>query len=171
MGSGFLVVPWIFRLLGIVPSIIGLVVTSLLTGISALQFIEALSRTEVLNRMEQDGAMPAPLYTKNKGEPILTASSRYAEIEEYQRPELGSKELSLTHIMTLNFAPWVGKAFSIFVIISEVICIAAYCSIFAASFASNVPIGTYGTCSIYHEAGDLACWYRYWFYLAVFTII
>ncbi|MEE4248249.1 MAG: hypothetical protein V2I33_22905, partial [Kangiellaceae bacterium] len=97
--------------------------------------------------------MPLPLINRRKGkkgtEPLLSDSARFSEIEEYHIPELGTKELSLAHIMGLNFAPWTSKAFSIFIILSETICLAAYCSIFASSFASNVPIGSFGTCAIY----------------------
>jgi amino acid transporter len=46
----------------------------------------------------------------------------------------------------------------------------AYTSIFASSFASNVPLGPLSTCNIY-EDGDFSgeCRWKYWLYLAIFT--
>ena len=48
LSSGFLVVPWVFNLVGTIPSLVGNFIILLLSLASSLLFVDGLARTEVL---------------------------------------------------------------------------------------------------------------------------
>lgn len=170
VGAGFLSLPWAYSKGGWALSL-GLQTVCMIVGwlLSLLQ-LEVLSRVEALYRLREAGhyikrpGLSQLLGRKDyyAGEPLLLSSLE---------PEITHRRFDLIEVVRLLLGPHFTVVYIIALCLYTTGALTAYSSIFSASFASNVPLGSASSCDIYAEpefGGD--CRWKYWVYLSIFAV-
>lgn len=167
VGAGFLSIPWAFQRGGWVFCLIFQLLVSGVSMYLSKQLLEVMSRVEVLQRMkEEDQKVPTVRFCEmftQKGEELLP--------QTHHTPEITARRFDITEIVRIIFGEKWSIAYLFCMVFYNLGIQLAYSSIFAVSFASNVPLGTLGTCDIYQDEEFFTdCRWKYWVYLGVFFV-
>ena len=166
LGSGFLVIPYVFLNIGTLASIAILAILTFFSIVTGLMIIETLSRAEAAKSMMEDGvALPkvsfADLLRAPKKEGLLDKGAYKPHISSERKFEL----LEICEV----FLGDVGKKIFSFIMTVEIdglLC--SYIMIAVTSFLDNVPLGPFSTCNIYETTSLLTeCRIKYWVWLCI----
>lgn len=175
MGAGFLSIPWAFQTGGWVVGVLSQVLFGLQSYWLFRTLIETLSRGEVIACKEQDRSYLKQISLKDLCSGTYETPERLLSTNEVvieYKPDITDRRRDCTELVRLIFGKkWAG-AYLFMMTLFYLGALTAYTSIFASSFASNVPLGPLATCNIYEDSdfgGD--CRWKYWLYLALFMVL
>jgi amino acid permease len=170
IGAGFLSIPWAFDNAGWLFSLFYHFFMSFQSLFLARQFLECMSRAEVLFRMCEEGRKIQPISLKKLfQQPKMSEKLIQAP---HLKPIITRRMINSPDIIKLVFGDKVGMVYMFGLFLYQFGTMVAYGSIFASSFASNVPLGTQNTCDIYNSQGFYNdCRWKYWVFLLIFGVI
>lgn len=169
IGAGFLSIPWAYENSGWLFSLIFQILVSMHSFYLILQLFEAMSRAEVLFRMTESGKDIHPI--------VLTKMFQNFKHEDlmlspHLTPAITSRIINISDMVKLAFNEKTGMVYMFCLFLFQMGILVAYSAIFASSFASNVPLGSLGTCDIYETSSFLnSCRVKYWVFLTIFSCI
>lgn len=168
IGAGFLSIPWAYENAGWLFSLSFQIFVSLQSYFLAMQLLECMSRTEVLLRIQEEGGSIRQLTIKE----LFIQHHKVTLIPSPNlTPRITHRVITVTDIVKVIAGPRVGMVHLILLFTFQMGTLTAYASIFATSFASNVPIGPWGTCDIYSTSGFFtSCRVKYWIFLMIFSV-
>lgn len=166
VGAGFLNIPYGFKQSGTLISSFYLIFFSILSTYLSLIFLEVIHKGCLLkhkNALKEDfnKAITEPLIPTHASDTLTgnTPHHHHAEVDDIS--------IVFGNIFGYNF----GFAYLCFITIYFEGALLAYSSIFASSFASNVPLYHLPACDIYEQGFYSQCIFNYWIYLGIFAII
>jgi amino acid permease len=168
VGAGFLTIPWTYDKAGWVYSMLVQLITTLISILLAYQLIEVMAKVEVIIKMRESGK-----WTSNHNSLSLIFRKYQSEyiVPSSYIPELTYRRLDIVELIRILFGPRAAQVYFILLfILQQGVCV-AYGSIFASSFASEVPLGVDGTCNIYDSTTFWDdCRWKYWVFLTIFSV-
>lgn len=169
IGAGFLGIPWAYEKSGWLFSLIYQIFAQIQAYHLAIQIVEVMSRTEViLNKKELGIKTKKPQFKR-----LFSSPSQSDPLLDVQmEPDITDRLINTPD----SFKACFGNKWGMFYIICLGLYLfgtmIAYGSIFASSFAANIPIYFLDTCDIYAQSGFLSsCRINYWIFLTIFAII
>ena len=170
VGAGFLSLPWAYAQGGWAVSLALQAICMVVGWVFSLLLLEVLSRVETIYKLRDSGHfIQRPSLGQltgcrdyYAGQPLLLASLE---------PEITHRRFDLVEVVRLLLGPKYTVVYILALYLYTVGALIAYSSIFAASFASNIPLGTAGCCDIYADpefAGD--CRWKYWVFLCIYGL-
>lgn len=164
IGAGFLSMPMAFQESGVVLSLFYLLLLSIQNIYLSIMFLDLSHRTKYLKSWKSQNQH----YNLNIFHSLI--SKKY-QVLDREYPDISSiPELSACDLFTLIFGTNFGYFFIIIMSISFEGALIAYVSIFASSFASNVPLGNRPACDIYDSGLWSSCGINYWVYLLIYAV-
>ncbi|CAG9314267.1 unnamed protein product [Blepharisma stoltei] len=170
VGAGFLALPHAFKTSGWLISFFYMIFTAYQSYYLARQLLEVMSRTEVIVRLREEGKKVKPptwrqiLTGQKAGEDLL-------EKERTPRPIITSRRFDVTENIRILFGQ---KWATFYIIILSFYFQGAqlgYVSIFASSFASNIPLPWAKKCDIYETSSySDSCYENYWIFLIIYAV-
>ena len=169
IGAGFLGIPWAYENSGWLFSFSFQILVSFQSYIQAMQLLESMSRSEVLLRIIEEGGTVRQLTLKD----LLTQPAKENLMQpRTTSPVITHRVITITDIVKIVAGPKAGMLHLILLFVYQTGVLTAYASIFSTSFASNVPLGTWGTCDLYSTSGFFTtCRAKYWVYLTIFAVV
>lgn len=172
VGAGFLALPNAFETSGWLVSIVYMVWTAYQSYFLACQLLEVMSRTEVIVRLREQGkTIRIPTFKEIVMGKILGEELLGSEKETRHRPIITSRRFDISEVVRILF----GDRWGIFYL-----CLLScylqgaqigYVTIFASSFASNIPLGFSDKCDIYATSSySDRCYLNYWFFAALYAV-
>lgn len=171
VGAGFLAIPFVFANSGWLMSLVFMIYIALQSYYLAHELLEIMSRCEIVIRYEENSKeliRPSlkQILTGVKDNPLMENSRHHVHI-----PSITHRRLDISENVRMIFGDKIGKAYAIILICFMQGALTSYATIFASSFASNVPIGTLEKCDIYETSSySDDCFKNYWIYLVVYAI-
>ena len=126
-----------------------------------------MARMEVIGRLRSEGQE----IPRSSLKALLTKANYTLLNNLNHQPEITTRKFDLIEMVDIVFEPWVTKIIFTALAIQITFACVSYCSIFAASFASVVPLGFYDTCNIYKGDGFFnECRVLYWVWLLIYYL-
>lgn len=164
IGAGFLGIPYGFSETGYLLSFIYLIFLCLLNNYLSLMFLEVTHKAMIIQGMKDEGLL-VKLFTKD-----FFLSPQF-EGTSYEISKLNDdKRIDASFAMSIIFGKKFGIVYLLVLTLFFEGAMIAYCSIFASSFAANVPLITGATCNIYKEGFFSSCIFSYWVFLFIYGI-
>ena len=147
---------------------------------SFFQVFQTWSRVEKIAMLQENNIKVAPVPLSsiifNEKENYIEDNDESKEMlnTEEMKPKICTRKFDFYEITKLTLGETAGKIMAGLIFFSWFPILMAYSSIFATSFASNVPIFACETCNLYdYEYNDFfnECKFKYWAYLGVFSAI
>jgi hypothetical protein len=129
-----------------------------------------MSRAEILFRMSEEGRDIHPVgFRKLFFQPKMPEKLIQPP---HLKPIITNRMINSPDIMKLVFGDKIGALYLFGLFLYQFGTMVAYGSIFASSFASNVPLGNNNTCDIYSADGFYNdCRWKYWVFLLIFWVL
>ena len=169
IGAGFLEIPWAYEKSGWLFSLLYQMFTQIQAYHLSIQIIEVMSRTEViLNKKELGIKTKKPQFKR-----LLSSPSQSDPLLDVQmEPDITDRLINTSDSFKACFGKNWGMLYIICLGLYLFGTMIAYGSIFASSFAANVPIYFLDTCDIYAQNEFLsACRITNWIFLTIFAAI
>lgn len=145
VGAGFLSLPWAFSQGGWAFSALYLCMTVLSNIVLSLQLLNIMSKVELLTQLTEEGHEVRPVNLRS----LLNTRGDYEVlIASKHEPQIRSRRLDVSECMRMVFGRTSGFLYIILMLVYVQGAELAYASIFAMSFAANIPIGDYPACDI-----------------------
>ncbi|OMJ74345.1 hypothetical protein SteCoe_26734 [Stentor coeruleus] len=181
IGSGMLAIPWAYSEGGWLLGVLSQIFTTTFTLILSYHQIQIMSRIEVLCNLSKRGyriipVKPSQFLARTFPEDFIVSDKGYKEEEELleikDKPVISQVRFDLCEMISVLLGKSGAVLFGISLSLSIYGALVAYCSIFASSLASTIPIFGLNTCNIYDDSIEFAddCWKIYWFYLFIFLV-
>lgn len=169
IGAGFLGIPWAYENSGWLFSFAFQILVSIQSYIQAMQLLESMSRAEILLRIVEEGGTVRQITIKD----LLTQPPEDTLIlPKNMVPIITHRVITITDMIKVVIGPKAGMFHLILLFVYQTGILTAYASVFSTSFASNIPLGTWGTCDIYNTTEFFTtCRVKYWIYLMIFALI
>ncbi|CAG9319911.1 unnamed protein product [Blepharisma stoltei] len=180
IGAGLLSIPWGYYEAGWSLGIFSQILSSAICAVLIFQLLQAISRTEVLWNMKANGYTINPMSISSlfrnqsrddylfKPEKIDTENNSFIEDIDME-PKLNDRKFDLCEMTQVLLGNFHAKLFMGILLVQCIAILTGYCTIFASSSASIIPLWG-GTCNIYDDS-DLneSCRFKYWAFLAIFA--
>ena len=167
VGAGFLSLPWAYANGGWLLCLLLQLTFMVLSWVMCLLLLEVLSRVEAITRLREAGhtlecksLLSVLARPTEKGKPLLSS----------EEPSISSRRFDIASVVRTLFGPRLAGVYVCVLYLYTLGALVAYTSIFATSFASNVPLGTEGTCDMYEDGEfDGNCRWKYLCFWALFA--
>ena len=169
IGAGFLSIPWAFATSGWFFCLIYETLVSVQGYIICMMILESMSRVEVLLTLADEGEV-VPLVPFHRL--FSKAAHKNTLIRPRLKPIIANRMLNCSDITKLVFGKRLGMVYLVLFYLFQLGTLVAYITIFASSFASNVPLGNNETCDIYATSTFYnTCRWKYWVFLVFYAVI
>ena len=176
VGAGFLNIPAVFQKTGWAFSAGFILVTALLSYVMGSQLIEVMSRVQVISQLQERGMqIQKPtfkqVFWRAKDGELIDHDDELIDHEE-STPFISDKRYDMTELVRILFGNKLSYTYLFLMAGYMQGAQVAYVSVFASSFASNVPIGNLSTCDIYStDSFYNDCRWKYWIYLSIYACL
>lgn len=166
VGAGFLTLPYVFHRAGWLFSSAYMIFTAFVCYFIAAQLIEVMSRAEIILRMREEGyKIDKPsfkeLFLGRKCEGSILLKESYT-------PQITDRRIDVSESMRIIFGNVHGALYVFMLYFYFQGAQTAYTSIFASSFAANIPLYT-SSCDISKQDGFINdCRFNYWTFLLIY---
>ncbi|OMJ68988.1 hypothetical protein SteCoe_33417 [Stentor coeruleus] len=166
VGAGFLNLPYGYKQSGTLLSTFYMIFFSILSTYLSLIFLEVIHKGCLLKH--QNALKPD--FNKTLTESLISTHIPDNSIDHkphHHHAEVDDISIVFGNIFGYRF----GFIYLCFITIYFEGALLAYSSIFASSFASNVPLYYLPACDIYEQGFYSQCIFNYWIYLAIFATV
>ena len=169
IGAGALSVPYAFYEGGWLFGLIFQIIIAVQGYYLSMGLLESMSRAEILQRKSETGQKVEALPLRKLF--ISPVVDQNLVQSEENIPVITHRMIACTDVARLSFGENFGRFFFLCLFLTKFGVMVSYGSIFAASFAADIPIGYLDTCDIYATSTFFNdCRFKYWFYLVIFCI-